>query len=54
MPLKFRLTCSFCKQVLLYVNKIERNTGQQMILYKCRECKINYKEFILNNKIINY
>ena len=48
------MKCSFCKQVLLYVNKVERNTGQQMILYKCGECKIKYKDFILDSKIINY
>jgi hypothetical protein len=32
--------------VLLYVKKEERDTGQQMILYKCKDCKIGYKEFI--------
>jgi hypothetical protein len=39
---------------LLYVNKLERNTGQQMILFRCKNCKIRYKEFILDSKIINY
>jgi hypothetical protein len=46
------MKCSFCKHTLLYVNKIERNTAQQMILYKCRNCKIKYKTFILDKKMI--
>jgi DNA-directed RNA polymerase subunit M/transcription elongation factor TFIIS len=45
------LKCSFCKNALLYVNKLERNTDQQMILYRCKDCKIRYKEFILDSKI---
>ena len=48
------MKCSFCKNALLYVNKLEGNTGQQMILYRCKDCKIRYKEFILDRKIINY
>ena len=48
------MKCSFCKNALLYVNKLERNTGQQMILYRCKDCKIRYKEFILNKEITNY
>ena len=47
-------TITVCKQVLLYVNNVERNTGQQMVHYKCRECKIKYKEFIVDSVIINY
>ena len=38
---------------MLYVNKVKINTGQQMILYKCKECKIKYKEFILDKVIIH-
>jgi len=40
------MKCSFCKNSLIYINKIERNnSAQQMILYKCRNCKIQYKTF---------
>ncbi len=46
------MKCSFCKHTLLYVNKIERNAAHQMILYKCGNCKINYKTFILDKKMI--
>ncbi len=48
------MKCSFCKNALLYVNKLERKTGQQMILLRCKDCNIRYKEFILDSKIINY
>ncbi len=39
------MRCSFCGHNLLYIDKTKCNTGQQMILYKCKECKIKYKEY---------
>jgi transposase-like protein len=48
------MKCSFCKNELLYVKKEERDTGQQMILYKCKDCKIGYKEFYLNKGLAEY
>lgn len=39
------MKCSFCGNNLLYVDKVERNTGQQMIIYKCNDCNIKYKKF---------
>jgi hypothetical protein len=46
------MKCSFCKNELLYVKKEERDSGQQMILYKCKDCKIGYKEFYLNSGLV--
>lgn len=46
------MKCSFCKNALFYVTKVERDTGQQMILYRCIDCKIRYKEFIVNRKFV--
>lgn len=50
--MKLNIKCSFCKSELLYVKKEERDTGQQMILYKCKNCKIGYKKFYLNNGLV--
>ena len=48
-----KMKCSFCKDNLLYIDKVECNTGQQMILYKCNGCNIEYKKFTLcRNEII--
>ena len=38
------MKCPFCKDNLLYIDKVECNTGQQMILYKCIDCNIEYKK----------
>ena len=38
---------SFCRHNLLYIDKVEYNIGQQMILYKCKDYKIKYKEYHL-------
>ena len=44
------MKCSFCRHSLLYIDKIERNIGQQMILYKCNDCNITYKKFTVHKK----
>jgi hypothetical protein len=46
------MKCSFCGENLLYIDKVERNTGQKMVLYKCNDCNIEYKKFILSSREI--
>lgn len=39
------MKCSFCIQKLVYLNQLERNENQVLILYECGDCKTKFIEY---------
>ena len=39
------MKCSPCIQKLVYLNQLERNENQVLILYECGNCKTKFIEY---------
>ena len=44
------MTCSSCIQKLVYLNQLERNENQVLILYECNNCKTKFIEYKPGNR----
>jgi len=44
------MKCSSCIQKLVYLNQLEHNENQVLIVYQCSSCKTKYIEYKAANE----